>query len=116
MVCFEDTTSYCCWNQVVPDVYSVCWLDGQHPFSKETIPADVPVKLIKLGLHKTVNQARGFHYCELRTNKKIELADGELRCVLGTAETWIPGVDGQRCFAESWGPSTEMTAQNESSL
>jgi hypothetical protein len=62
---FEELSKYRYnFSSELEGVLNVGWLDSSHDFKKGPVLSEIIVKLRALAVTKTVNQARGFHYCE----------------------------------------------------
>jgi hypothetical protein len=100
MTYFSDLSVYrYCGGRPIPGVWNVGWLDSQHDFIKGAVPPDIMSKLITLALNKTLNQMRGFHYCQYCSKEDVMIGDGPVVTLLGSAEIWVPTSTGVGYYA-----------------
>jgi hypothetical protein len=100
MAYFPDLSAYS-YDLTAPltGVQNAGWLDARHEFPRGDVDAALIAKLAFLVVHKTVQQMRGFHYCEFCDQEDVWVRHGGAATLLGTAEIWIPASDHGTCFA-----------------
>lgn len=92
---FHDLSSYAYGlPEALPGVRSVGWLDAAHSYDIGPVPSEVIRKLTVLAIQKSVNQMRGYHYCEFCSEERIFVVAEGKKDVLGTAEIWLPDARG----------------------
>jgi hypothetical protein len=88
---FEDLSEYSYdMGVAIRGVRNVGWLDASHEYAKGSIDAAVLEKITTLALQKSVNQMRGFHYCELCSTEELRIEQGGKKRLLGSSELWVP--------------------------
>jgi hypothetical protein len=88
---FDDLSAYVYGGrEELRQVQNVGWLDAAHEYPKGSTPRSVLERLKDLAVHKSVNQTRGFHYCDFCDAEDVRLARGDRKTLLGSAELWVP--------------------------
>jgi hypothetical protein len=94
---FEDLSEYRYNGRfALPGVLAVGWLTASQPHEQGDISSALGDKTAVLAATKPVNQARGFHRCDLcaaqgKPGGEISVSISGVERVLGSAEVWIPG-------------------------
>jgi hypothetical protein len=84
----------------LPDVATVDWLSAGHDFAIGDIESDMVRGIQGLLSSNRVNEARGFHLCELcPAREPIKVASNGGSTLLGAAEVWLPSADESIVFA-----------------
>ena len=99
---FKDLSLYSYFGFELDNVYCVGWLSRRHRYARGHVPDDVLQKLIALAWSHPQQKTRGYHRCTLCPWPLGQLFIPKLTrntglLVLGSAEIWVPSVDGS-CF------------------
>lgn len=100
MAYYPDLSAYgYAVERAISHVQNVGWLDAAHDFPRGSVAAPLVAKLRYLAVHRTVQQMRGFHYCQFCTQEEVAAEHDGATTLLGSAEIWIPALDGRGCYA-----------------
>jgi hypothetical protein len=100
MTYFPDLSPYSYYDRVEwPDAYNIGWLDADHEFTRGPVPPELCAKLIAMALRPPVHQMRGYHHCELCSDRDASGTQRAATPSLGSAELWIPTCDGRGWYA-----------------
>jgi hypothetical protein len=83
-------------------VINIGWLQKGNVFLTGETPIQFRQKLVMLLDRCCVNQMRGTHYCDFCSNRyeDIRITDQNgRRCLLGSAELWVPSPDESQIYA-----------------
>ena len=98
---FEDLTPYS-YNlpKALSDVLNIGWLASDHDYTMGSVSQDFMSKLTLLIVELKTNLARGYHECDFcRTDARETIPFQGSTIYLGSAEIWVPSVDGTVIYA-----------------